>query len=148
METWGVVFLGIIAFVSLIQGAVLVGIAIFLLRLSRRLDALDDRLDREVGPALEGMRHVSRNLAEISDLATIQARRLDLVLGDSIDRVQETLNVLQRFVTRPMRPIANILAIFRGLQTGLDVFLQLGKENRSSKPSTPRSGEDDEHLFI
>lgn len=148
MDTWGVVFLGIIAFVALIQGAVLIGIAVFLLRLARRLDALDDRLEREIAPALEGVRHLSRNAAEISDIATIQARRIDLMLGDSIEKVEETLTLLQRFVTRPMRPIANILAIIRGVQTGLDVFLQLGRGERSSKGSSPRSGEDDEHLFI
>jgi len=148
METWGVVFLGIIAFVALIQGAVLVGIAIFLLRLARRLDALDDRLDREIAPALEGVRHVSRNVAEISDLATIQARRIDLMLGDSLEKVEETLGLLQRFVTRPLRPISNLLAIIRGVQTGLDVFLELGRGERSSKASSRRSGEDDEHLFI
>ena len=87
-------------------------------------------------------------MAEISDLATLQARRIDLVLGDSLEKVEEALAVLQRVVTRPMRPIANILAIIRGVQTGLDVFLQLGKGERSSKSSSRRSAEDDEHLFI
>ena len=148
MDTWGVVFLGMIAFVALIQGAVLIGIAVFLLRVARRLEALDDRLDREIGPALADVKRVSSNAAEISDLATVQVRRLDLVLGDTIDKVEDTVTQVHRLIARPLRPVANVLAIVRGLQKGLEVFSQLERRDRAPAAPTRRQAEDDEHLFI
>jgi len=148
MDTWGVVFLGIIAFVALIQGAVLIGIAVFLLRVARRLEALDDRIDREIGPALADMKRVSGNVAEVSDLATIQARRLDLALGDTIDKVEDAVTQVHRLVARPLRPVVTILAVVRGLQKGLEVFSQLERRDRAPAAPARRQSEDDEHLFI
>ncbi len=148
MDTWGVFFLGILAFVALIQGGVLIGIAVFLLRVARRLEALDDRIDREIGPALADVKRVSGNIAEVSDLATIQARRLDLVLGDTIDKVEDTVTQVQRVIARPLRPVANVLALIRGVRKGLEVFSQLESRDRAPKASTRGNPEDDEHLFI
>ena len=85
MGTWGTVFLGIIALASVVQAAFLIGLVVYGRRLGQRLDALQSRLDREISPALENFNRVSRAAAEIADLATLQARRLDLVLADTIE---------------------------------------------------------------
>jgi hypothetical protein len=147
MDTWGVVFLGIIALMALVQGAFLVGIAVFVLRVARGLDALEARLDKEFGPALANLERISRNAAEVSDLATVQARRFDLVLGDTIDKVEDTVTQVQRVIARPLRPVANILAVIRGVQKGIEVFSQLEGRERASTAGR-RQSEDDEHLFI
>ena len=149
METWGVVFLGAIAVSSVVQAAFLVALAIAGLRLARRLDALQTQLDQQIAPTLKGIEQVSRNAAEVSDLATVQARRLDLLLADTIEKVEDTASIVQRLVIRPLRPLSHIVAVLRGLQAGVDVFLQL--ERRESPPPAPskrRSAEEDEHLFI
>ena len=149
METWGVVFLGIIALMALVQGAFLIGIAVFVLRVARALDALEARIDRQFTPALSNLERVTRNVAEVSDLATIQARRLDLVLADTIDKVEETVTLAQRLVARPLRPVANIVAVIRAVQRGLEVFLQLEEGDRAKGPPPRRqAADDDEHLFI
>jgi hypothetical protein len=115
---------------------------------ARRLEALDDRIDREIGPALADVKRVSGNIAEVSDLATVQARRIDLVLGDTIDKVEDTVTQVQRVIARPLRPVANVLALVRGVQKGLEVFSQLESRDRAPKASTRGNPEDDEHLFI
>jgi hypothetical protein len=148
METWGVVFLGVIAVAMAVQAAFIVTMSLAIIRLAQRVDSLQDKIDRQIGPALEGLDRVSRNAAEISDLATVQARRIDLLLADTIERVDDTVNVVQRLVARPLRPVSHLLAVLRGVQRGLDVFLQLERKDRSSRPEGRRSGEDDEHLFI
>jgi hypothetical protein len=148
METWGVVFLGVIAFAMAVQAAFMVTMSLAVIRLAQRVDSLQDKIERQIGPALEGLDRVSRNAAEISDLATVQARRLDLLLADTIERVDDTVTVVQRLVARPLRPISHLLAVLRGVQRGLDVFLQLERKDRGSRPERRRSGEDDEHLFI
>ena len=120
------------------------------MRLARRVDELNARLDREIKPALENLTRVSRAAAEIADLATLQARRVDLLLADTIDKIEETTGVIQQFVVRPLKPIGGIFAFLRGIQRGLEVYTQLGR----GAPGPPQAHrrrshtEDDEHLFI
>ncbi len=149
METWGVVFLGAIAVSSVVQAAFLVALALAGLRLTRRLDALQAQLDQQIAPTLKGLEQISRNAAEVSDLATGQARRLDRLLSDTLEKVEDTAAIVQRLVIRPLRPVSHIVAVLKGLQAGIDVFLQL--ERRESPPPAPSKGktaEEDEHLFI
>lgn len=146
MDTWGVVFLGVIALGSIVQAAFLVGLMQFGRRLSRRIDALQGRIDRDVTPALDNLTRVSRAAAEIADLATIQARRMDLLLTDTIDKVEETAAAVQQLVLRPLRPLGSIAAFLRGVQRGLAVYAELGHQ----RPAVPRrrGRDDEEHLFI
>ena len=152
MESWGVLFLGVIALASVVQAGFLIGLVVFGRRLANRVDAMQVRLDREITPALENFNRVSRAAAEIADLATLQARRLDLVLADTIEKIEETTSTIQRLVVRPLKPIGGIVAFLKGLQRGMEVFF---KYDGSGAPAGPRPnprrrghGEDDEHLFI
>jgi len=145
MEPWGVFFLGVIALASVVQAGFLIGLVVSGRRLARRMDALQARLDREISPALENLTRVSRAAAEIADLATLQARRFDLLLSDTIAKIEETTVAVQQLVVRPLKPIGGILAFLRGLQRGMDVYFQL---DRGAHPRRRGHGEDDEHLFI
>jgi hypothetical protein len=148
MVNWDVVFLGVIAVAMLVQAGFLVAASLAILRLTQRLDALQERLDHKIAPALEGLERVSRNAAEISDLATLQARRIDLLLADTIEKVDDTVSVVQRLVARPLRPFSHAIALLRGIQRGVEVFLQLGRNDQAPAPEKRRHAEDDEHLFI
>lgn len=147
MESWGVVFLGIIALSSIVQAAFLLGVAREGRRLARRIDELQDRIDREIRPALEQLTRVARNLGEISDLAVLQARRIDDLVADTIEKIEETTTLVRRFVLRPLGPIVDILAFLRGLKKGLDVYRRLGSLETPHK-GAPRAYAEDEHLFI
>ena len=155
MESWGIFFLGVIALAAVVQAGFLIGLVVFGLRLARRMDDLQSRLDKDITPALANFTRVSQAAAEISDLAALQARRLDLLLADTIERIDETTSVIQQFVVRPLKPVGGILAFLRGLQRGMEVYRQLGGSAgpaASGAPPAPRrrsrSHEDDEHLFI
>jgi hypothetical protein len=148
METWVVVFLGVIALAGAVQAAFLVAMALAIIRLTARIDSLQDKVDQRVAPALESLDRVGRNVAEISDLATVQARRVDLMLTDAVERVEDSLSVAQRLVARPLRPLSHVVALLRGIQKGVEVFRELGQESRGKGSEARRHGEDDEHLFI
>jgi hypothetical protein len=145
MESWGVFFLGVIALASVVQAGFLISLVVYGRRLGQRVDALQVRLDREISPALENFNRVSRAAAEIADLATLQARRLDLVLADTIEKIEETTATVQQLVVRPLKRIGGIVAFLKGLQRGVDVYFQL---SRGAPPRRRGHGEDDEHLFI
>jgi hypothetical protein len=145
METWGVVFLGVIALASVVQAGFLIGLVVYGRRLAHRVDALQVKLDREIAPALANFDRVGRAAAEIADLATLQARRLDLLLADTIEKIEEATTAVQQLVVRPLKPIGAIIAFLKGLQRGVDVYFQLGRGGASRRRGR---GEDDEHLFI
>lgn len=148
MESWGIVFLGIVAFGSLVQSAFLVGLAVSARRLSRRMTELQERVDRDLRPALDNLARVTRNLAEVSDLAVIQARRVDDLLADTVEKIESTTSVVRNVVLRPLGPLVDLAAFFKGLRRGLEVYQTLRGFDRRERP--PRGGysEDDEHLFI
>src|SRR5512138_1290490 len=134
METWGVVFLGVIALASVVQGVFLVALMVFGRRLAQRIDALQTRIDRDITPALDNFTRVSRAAAEIADLATVQARRIDLMLADTIEKIEETTTLVQQLVVRPLKPLGGIVAFLKGVQRGLAVWSELGQERQPAAP--------------
>src|SRR3989304_8247190 len=137
MTAWALVFLGVIAVAALVQSAVLIGLAVAGRRLSRRIEALQTRLERDVSPALQDLTRVSRNVAEISDIATLQARRLDLALAGTIGKIEETTSVAQRLILRPLGPVADLVAFPQGLRRGIDVYFDL-RAREGRRPISPR----------
>lgn len=147
MGTWGVIFLGIIALASIVQAGFLVGLALEGRKLSRRVAELNDRVERELRPSLDNLARMSRNLADVSDLAVLQVRRVDGLLADTIEKVEETTDVIRKVVLRPIGPLVDVAAFLKGIRRGLEVYQQLGGfERRERVPSG--YDEDDEHLFI
>ena len=151
METWVVVFLGVIALSSVVQACFLIGIMIGGLRVARRVDALSNRIDREIHPALDNLGRITRNLAEVTDLVTLQARRIDDVLADTIEKIEDTTDTIRRVILKPLGPLVDIAAFFKGIRRGLSVYTQLrGLEGqgRARPARRPHQTDEDEHLFI
>ena len=149
METWGVVFLGVIALGSLVQAGFLIGLTMQGRRLARRLDALQDRVEREVRPSLDSLARVTRNLAEVSDLAVLQVRRFDGMLADTVEKIEETTTLMRRVILRPLGPLVDIAAFLKGIRRGLEVYHQLRGFDRRERGAARRYDDDaDEHLFI
>lgn len=149
METWGVVFLGVIALGSLVQTAFLIGLAVQGRRLAQRVAELQDRVERDIRPTLDNLSRVTRNLAEVSDLAVLQVRRFDGLLADTIEKVEETTNMVRKVVLRPLGPLVDLAAFLRGIRRGIEVYHSLRGFERRERVAGGRSyDEDDEHLFI
>ena len=151
MESWGVVFLGVIAVATLVQAAFMVGLALGGLRLFRRVEELQTRIDRELKPTLDHLSRITRNVAEVTDLATLQARRIDYFLADTVDKLEDLTSAVRNVVSRPLGPLADVLAFVKGLRKGIDAYRQLGGfESSRRRGGAPRRApaEDDEHLFI
>jgi len=147
METWGVVFLGVIAAASAVQAAYLIGLARAGRQLASRLDELQQRIDRDVRPALEQLSRVSSNLGDMSDIAARNTRRAAESFAHALDRLEEGADLLQRFLLRPLGPLVDIMALLRGLQRGIEVYRHLGAIE-SQRGGAARRYRDDEHLFI
>ncbi len=150
MERWVVVFLGVIALSSVVQAGFLIGLMVGGRRFARRLDALSDRIDREIHPALDNLGRITRNMAEVTDLVTLQARRIDDVLADTIEKIEDTTDTIRRVIVKPLGPLVDIAAFFKGIRRGLSVYSQLrGLEGQGrGRPARRHQTDEDEHLFI
>jgi len=148
MSDWVSIFLGVIALGSLTQMAVLVLLFLESRKAVRRLDALQLRVEKDLRPALEGLARISRNLAEVSDLAVLEARRVDVAVADVIDQFQELTREVRSTFVRPLGPLVDILAFVKGVQRGIQVYRQLGGHDARERGFHRPYAEEDEHLFI
>jgi hypothetical protein len=147
-ESWAVAFLGVIAFSSLVQAGFLIGLAVGGRRIAKRLDALQDRIDREIRPALDNLARITRNFAEVTDLVTLQARRIDDLLADTIEKIEEATGMIRRVVVKPLGPLVDIAAFLKGIRRGVEVYYKLRGLETRHRPPPRRIAEEDEHLFI
>ncbi len=149
MDWLGLTFLGVIALSSLVQAAFVIYLAVAGSRLARRLDEVQKRIDREIQPALQDFSRITRNLAEVSDLATLQARRIDDLLADTVDKIEDATSLIKRVIIRPLGPLVDIVAFLKGIRRGLDVYHKLRGFESPGRGAARRRGDlEDEHLFI
>ncbi len=148
MDSWGVVFLGVIALSSMVQAFFLLGVAREGKRLVRRLDELQAQIDREIRPSLDQLARIARNLGEISDLAVLQARRIDDLVEDTVGKIEETTSVIRRLILKPLGPLSDIVAFLKGLKRGLEVYRQLSGFDSERRGARRYDDVEDEHLFI
>jgi len=139
MDSLGLVFLGVIAFASLVQGAFLVGLAFGGLRIARRMG--------EIQKSVEDVSRLARNLASVSQLATQQAQRLETVVAHTVSRVDEARDQVRGAIGRPLDSFRDVTAVLKGFKRGLDVYQRLGGLAAQRRGATRRYAED-EHLFI
>ena len=147
MDSLGLVFLGVIAFASLLQGAFLVGLAFGGLRLARRMGEIQKSVEMDIRPALDDVARLARNLASVSDLATQQAQRLETVVAHTVSRVDEARSQVREAVSRPLDSFRDVSAVLKGFKRGFDVYQRLGGLAAQRQGATRRYAED-EHLFI
>jgi hypothetical protein len=147
MDTVGVVFLGLIALSSLIQGVLLLLLARGGLRLTKRIQDLQTRIEREVKPILEDVNAVARNVTQVSDLAVAQARRVQDVIAETARKIEETRDEISAVLAHPAAALGDVVAFLKGVRRGLEVYRQLGGFEAQTRGTTRRYA-DDEHLFI
>lgn len=147
MDSWGMVFLGLIALGSLIQVLVIIGIALGGLRVAKRVQAMQANVDRELRPALDSLTHVAKNASQVAEVVSAQARRVEDLVGLTVARLDDARAQVRGRVSRPVASLADVGALLKGFRRGLSVYRQLGGlEDQAG--GGPRRYRDDEHLFI
>jgi hypothetical protein len=148
MDSPGVqILLGAIVASSIVQVIVLSVVAVGGMQLMRRIQELQGRVEKEIQPALESLTHLSRNVAELSDLAVLQARRVETVVEETIERIDDAREQVQRVIRRPRSLLGDVGAVFKGVRRGFAVYQRLGGMEEKSQGKRRRYA-GDEHLFI
>jgi hypothetical protein len=88
----------------------------------RRLDGFAERMGHDLHPALAELQRASESLAEVTDIAAAQARRVDRVVEEAVTRIERTTLVLQDIVVPSAGRLVAAAAAFRALRKGLQIF--------------------------
>ena len=152
-------FIAVTTFAVVVQAGILVGLYLAVRKSTARMEDLATEVKTRVLPTVETAQNlmvelrpkidvISNNLAESSDLVRNQLGRLDATVTDVLDRarlqviradellnrtmdkVEETSEVVHKTVISPLRQVNGLMA---AISTGVDVFL--GQKRRH-----PRNG--------
>jgi len=113
MHTAMLVLLIVIALGGVAQAAFLVALAREGLRAGRRLDALAVRLGRDVQPALVDFSRAAETFAEVSEVAVLQARRVDLLVEETVDQLERAEAALHDIILPAAGRLAAIPMVMR-----------------------------------
>jgi len=122
MDSLILVLLGVIAFASLLQAASLVIIGREGRRIFRRLDDVAERVGRDLRPALADLERASENLADVTEVAAVQARRVDRLMAEAVVRIEHATDVLRDVVIPSASRLMTAAAAFRGIRKGLQLL--------------------------
>ncbi|MCM3880766.1 MAG: hypothetical protein ND807_11725 [Vicinamibacterales bacterium] len=141
MSFWAEVSLGVIAVATMAMALMQVGAAVCGWVLARRIARLVGQIEHEMKPLADNLNAVARDAARATALAAVQVERVDRLVGDLAEKIDETASTIQRAVIAPIRDGAALMA---GLRTVLELFRELSKGARAA-----RAGRDEEDaLFI
>jgi hypothetical protein len=135
----GLVFLGVIALSALVQGLFLVRLGWGGLKLMRRVQELQGRVENELRPALESVSRITRNVSEVSEVASAQVQRVEALVDHTLERVAETKEQVREALS--VLPGRSRSPRVEGLPRGLDVpaARRAGRPRPAARPAATRA---------
>jgi len=140
-DGWSDLFLGVIAAATLVMALVQVGAVIAALRLSRQAQQAIQSVHQEVKPLLARAQSIAEEASRTVALATAQAQKVDRLITDLSQRIDETSTVVQDAIITPAREGLAIVAAVKATLTALRGVRELGARNG-------RHAEEEDPLFI
>jgi hypothetical protein len=122
MDSLSLVLLGVIALASLLQAASLLVIAREGVRMYRRLDDFAERVGRDFQPALADLERAGENFADVTEIAAVQARRVDRLVVEAVERIERATDVLQDVILPSAGRLMTAAAAFRGVRKALQLL--------------------------
>jgi ElaB/YqjD/DUF883 family membrane-anchored ribosome-binding protein len=148
MNEWLIVFVGITALAVLLQAAMLAGVYFSLRKTSTKVESLADEVKSKVLPTAElahsmmvdlrpkietavdnvsvsttvlrtQMERIDATLTDIVDRTRLQVIRADEFVSSTMDKLEETREVVQKTVVSPVRHLTGLM---HGVGAGLEAF--------------------------
>jgi uncharacterized protein HemX len=111
-----------------------------LVELRPRVNDIVANVDQSARMARAQMERLDATVSDVVDRARLQVIRADELVNRTLDRVEETSDMVHRTVVSPIRQVAGVL---QGLSAGLEFFL--GRKRRQSRDGM---GVPQDELFI
>ena len=139
MNTWSVVFLGVIAVATLATAIVQIWLLVAAGLLARRVGRFVDEMEREVRPIISHLNSVSRDASRAAALAVSQVERVDALISDVAAKIDQTITTIHSAIVTPARE-------GRAWVIGFQAVLAAIREFRN--PSRGRTRDEEDGLFI
>jgi low affinity Fe/Cu permease len=158
-----IIFVALAAIAMFIQAIMLIGLFLVARKLQEKIMPMIPEVEKVVGVVRRTVERVEKHvdkigttssaildvtkqqlvkvdelLSDASTRAKVQMERAEMVLDDTMTRVQQTVSVVQTGVIRPIREVQGILAGFRGALAFL---------GRGRRPTVDHATSDEE-MFI
>ncbi len=169
LQFWLEFFVIVAGIAITVQAIILIGMFLQMKELSRHVTRLTTDLQLKVDPILirtnriledsqDRIASIVADSAEVVRLARNQAQNVDRVMTDTVDRLRVQVIRADHILTGALEvvedtgtqvrntlwgPIHNVIALLKGLKTGLDVLRGNQRPHSDSNP-----GSQDEELFI
>ena len=132
------VWLGVIAVAVLVMAVAQVAVLLKLAQAAKETTAATRNLQRELAPLIAKAHKIADDATRVSALALAQMERVDHVLSTTIQKIDDTVQIVQSAIVRPVREGAALMA---GVKAAFAVF--------RARQDRGRYGRDDEDaLFI
>ena len=139
MNTWSVVFLGIIAVATLATAIVQIGLLVAAGLLARRVGRFVDEVEREVRPIIGHLNSVSRDASRAAAIAVSQVERVDALVSDVAEKIDQTITTIHSAIVTPAREGRAWIIGFQAVMAAIREF---------KNPSRTRTRDEDDGLFI
>jgi len=140
VSLWSEIFLGIIALATLTTAVLQVGVLIAAGRAARRAEQLLERIQQELTPTFGHVNVITQDASRIVAMATTQVERVDQLLTDLTQRIEEVAGMIRESLSVPAREGRAILS---ALKAAVDAVREARR-----RPRPRRRSEDDDVLFI
>ena len=170
MEAWMPLFVALVAVAVALQAILLAAIYFQVRGTARRIDQVSRELQERVYPLISKIETIVEDVqpriatmlgeaTEIARLAKVQVQRADRLFTEAADRLRLQLVHVDQILTGAlgtvedastkirrsfMGPLQSIVAVVRGVQTGIDFYRGV----RRPPPSESPAEQQDETLFI
>lgn len=138
---WSDLFLGVIAVATLAMAVIQVGALIVALRLARQAQQVIQTVHQDVRPLIDRAHAIAEEASKTVALATVQAQKVDRLVTELSQRVDETASVVQEAIITPAREGIAIVAAVKATLTALRGLRDFG-------PRNSRHAEEEDPLFI
>ena len=132
--TW----LAVIAIAVALMAVAQVALALIALRAAREMTGTVAELRRDLKPVIDKADRLVDEATRVASLASLQVERVDRLLANTVDRIDETLSIVQSAVIQPVRQGAALMAGLRAALSALRSWQDRGRHSR----------DDDEALFV
>jgi hypothetical protein len=138
--SWSDTFLGLIAGATVVMSLVQLAAIVAILGIVRKGQETLSDLQRDVKPLIAKATAIADDASRTATVASVQAEKIDRLLTDLAQRVDQTAGVVQQAIITPAR---EGMAIVAALKAGL-AALQGFRE----RPRHSRTADEEDPLFI
>jgi hypothetical protein len=132
-QTLIIIVLVVVAIATTIQAVALVGAFQAVRRLEARFSEAEREL-RALGPRVERLGQVIDNLADWTDAAADHIPRVAADIEATLEQMRWIARVGAMVLVKPLRPLAKVLALWKGLTTGARTYRELSPTRALPEP--------------